>query len=406
MILRRLMVAVLILAAGMMFARPSFAAPTPYHVLFISSYHPAFPSFFPQIKGVREGLARHGFDGENLILDIKFMDTKRFPAEVEVPYFRAELTRKLAKLPPYDLVIVADDTALRFAAAEQTKLFHDAPVVFLSVNNRDLALQQNANPRITGVVENVSSLDTLKLIARLYPHRKAIHVITDDTSVGSLAEKEIREEAHELGDIPIDMMSLAHDSYDELHAALARLPPSEPVLMRAAYRDRTGATRDFADVLAGIKAVYHGPIFTNQRHGLGMGVLGGEVVDHERQGEVAGDIAGRILGGEPVSEIPVVEHSPNTMMIDYAEARKLGLRAAAFPPDTVFINRAVSVLTKYRVYIFVALLVAALETVVIVLLIVNMRRRRQVETLLIDRGQDRGRARQQGEDRVPRQHEP
>ncbi|HAG96605.1 MAG TPA: hypothetical protein DCL78_20940, partial [Gammaproteobacteria bacterium] len=41
-------------------------------VLFISSYHPGFPTFFDQLAGLRSVL-----QGENLRLDMEFLDSKR-----------------------------------------------------------------------------------------------------------------------------------------------------------------------------------------------------------------------------------------------------------------------------------------------------------------------------------------
>ena len=40
-------------------------------VLFISSYHPSFPTFFKQIDGVKSIL-------KNVQIDVEFMDSKRF----------------------------------------------------------------------------------------------------------------------------------------------------------------------------------------------------------------------------------------------------------------------------------------------------------------------------------------
>ncbi len=48
-----------------------------HSVLYISSYHPGFPTFFQQVDGLKSL-----FDGKEIILDIEFMDTKRFPGKI------------------------------------------------------------------------------------------------------------------------------------------------------------------------------------------------------------------------------------------------------------------------------------------------------------------------------------
>ena len=42
-----------------------------HRVLLISSYHPAFPTFFQQIEGIQAGFA-----DQNIELDVEFMDSK------------------------------------------------------------------------------------------------------------------------------------------------------------------------------------------------------------------------------------------------------------------------------------------------------------------------------------------
>ena len=69
----------------------------PSRVLFLSSYHPAFPSFFPQVSGLREVL--EAYDVE---LDVEFMDSKRFFNDVNFAHFTTLLRHKLENCPPYD----------------------------------------------------------------------------------------------------------------------------------------------------------------------------------------------------------------------------------------------------------------------------------------------------------------
>jgi hypothetical protein len=75
----------------------------PKRVLFISSYHPAFPPFDWQVNGLRTALQERGFGARRAIVDVEFMDTKRFPKSTQIPKFRVSLAAKLAQLPKYAL---------------------------------------------------------------------------------------------------------------------------------------------------------------------------------------------------------------------------------------------------------------------------------------------------------------
>ncbi len=75
---------------GLNFARADASG----KVLFINSYHPGFPTFFEQVNGLKDAFA-----GKNILLDVEFMDTKRFPEQASIRNFRQTLSRKLATLP-------------------------------------------------------------------------------------------------------------------------------------------------------------------------------------------------------------------------------------------------------------------------------------------------------------------
>jgi len=107
------------------------AAPTEKRVLLIMSYHPDYPTTFKQIEGVTTGLAEAGFERSDLTLDIEFMDSKRFFSEVLEDAFYKSLKKKLAKLPPYDLILAADDNAAKSAIRRRGELFGDVLLVLV-----------------------------------------------------------------------------------------------------------------------------------------------------------------------------------------------------------------------------------------------------------------------------------
>ncbi|MGB1058757.1 MAG: hypothetical protein ACPGZU_01395, partial [Ketobacter sp.] len=102
-------------------------------VLFISSYHPGFPTFFDQLAGLRSVL-----QGENLRLDMEFLDSKRFVSYEDL--FQQGLEYKLSVLPAYDVIITADDAATWFATQHRESLFADTPIVFFGVNDMNFGL--------------------------------------------------------------------------------------------------------------------------------------------------------------------------------------------------------------------------------------------------------------------------
>lgn len=127
------------------------------NVLFISSYNLSFPTIPLQIKGIQSVLTEEKAD-----LDFEFMDTKRFSSEADLQLFYQILHNKLSKLPPYDAVILGDDAALLFALQYQDSLFQNTPMVFLGINNMELARTAGHSPFITGIVEATSQNDNIE----------------------------------------------------------------------------------------------------------------------------------------------------------------------------------------------------------------------------------------------------
>ena len=348
-------------------------------VLFLSSYHPGFPTFFSQVNGLRKGLAEKGFDEKNLILDIEFLDAKRFAPALQVPMAATILARKFANFPPYDLVITGDDHAFKLAVARQDDLFRGSPVVFLGVNDAKAGLAQNANPRVTGVVEHYSVMETLQMMQRLYPMSGHAVIVSDATEIGDIGAANVRKAAAKMRYSNLEYYSLGEHTFEDLYDHLGELNRDTPVLLLTHYRDMMGTVMQTSDLLAHIRRVYKGALFGAQRHGLGFGLFGGKLVDHESQGLVAGRLGGRILTGEPIASIPVVGESPNVLMADFAEAQRLGFQKRDFHRDTRFINMPKSLLESHGSIITTALVISALQMGIIVVLILNVRRRREAE---------------------------
>ncbi len=141
-------------------------------VLFISSYSYGWDTVQLQIEGLLEGMA------PGIAVDYDFMDTKRLDEETAAQMLYDRLSYTLSVVPPYDVIVVGDDAALKFAVDYREELFDDIPIVFEGINNvpyaRELARQ---DPLITGVVEELSLEKNIDLIMELRPQTRRIIAI-------------------------------------------------------------------------------------------------------------------------------------------------------------------------------------------------------------------------------------
>ena len=343
-------------------------------VLFISSYHPGFPTFFQQVEGIQDA-----FEGKNILLDIEFMDTKRFPERSNWQRFTDGLTYKLARSTPYDAVMVADDNALVFALEQQSLLFKDTPIVFFGINNVERAIRQDENPQVTGVVEAVSMEETIRLMIHLHPEIRRIIAIVDSTPSGQGDLQTFQLQAGKFDAVRFETLSLARLSWQELEDRLRETGAGSAVLLLSAYTDREGRRLLFHESLERIASNLSAPLYHLWYHGIGDGVLGGKVISHYEQAAVAAKMVLQILVGRPVGQLKVVRESPNRYMFDYPQLKHHGLPTASLPEDSIVVNRPYSYYQAHRTVIWLAVGTIAVLLVALFLSLSNLLRRKQVE---------------------------
>ena len=319
-------------------------------VLLICSYHPDFPTFPQQVHGLRGVLAPAG-----VALDLEFMDTKRLPVDEAGEHFLEHLRFKLSRLPAYDVIVTADDAALHFALDNRDELFPGSPLVFLGVNDHNLAHDLSGTPRCTGVIEAVSMRATLDVIGRLLPRAGAVHAVVDAQPGGQGDLTTFLGLKDDFPGLRLDVLSLADMTWEELGARLAGLPREDAVLLLSAYGDRNHQAKSFDEGMRFVLEHSGLPVFHLWEHGLGAGLVGGKIISHLEQGRIAGNLVLQILSGTPASFIPVVEgEDANRHVFDHAVLARFGLDASRLPEDSEIRGVPVSVFTQYGPEIFVA----------------------------------------------------
>jgi PAS domain S-box-containing protein len=111
---------------------------------------------------------------------------------------------------------------------------------------------------------------------------------------------------------------------------------------------------------------------------ISQGFVGGYVSSYAAQGQVAADIAVKILKGTKPDEIPIVRGT-NLYMFDARALRRWGLNENMLPPESSLLYREPTLTERYKGEIIGALLVFAALVVLIVYLLIEHRRRALVE---------------------------
>lgn len=352
-------------------------------VLFISSYHPSFHSFTPQVDGINKGLMREFGQAKSLTLDIEYMDAKRFPGAKILQSFRDRLALKMQRQSLPDVLLVGDDIAFRFALSERDKLFANLPIVFLGVNNISQALKMDTDPQFTGVVEKASLGATLNFAASLIRDDGKIYVISDPSKTGQINFDEfLKTKEYQDHRARIEILSLVELSYEDLKRKVRGLKRGSVINLLSAFQDANGNTkseRDIADLLVENISV---PFVHSWESHLGLGSMGGVVVSHYEQGRRAGELAAAVLNGNSPADIPVIGSSPNKMVVDYVVMNAFGYKVDQMPAGTEFINSPETLLGEYREYAVIGSVFLVLQSGIIFLLVILNRRRKIAEESL------------------------
>lgn len=351
----------------------------PDRVLLISSYHPGFPTFFRQIKGIQSI-----FSPKNILFDVEFMDSKRFADSENEQNFLHLLSYKLHHAKPYDVVMTADDNALTFVQKHREELFPNKPVVFFGVNNIAKARVQNNNSDITGVVEAVSMNDTIEMMVGFQPQAKNIVALVDTTPSGQGDLIKFKWARYDFPELTFSTLSLGDYSFSEFAAELGKLGDDTAILLLSAYADKDGKRLSFQDSLDLILKNLSQPLFHLWYHGIGQGILGGKVISHEQQGKTAAQIVVRILEGEPVGHIRVDDDSPNKYILDYRILQKFRLDKHKYPPDTLLLHKPVSLFSQYKLRILLVFAFLFFQTAIILFLINTIITKKRAESALRD----------------------
>ncbi len=388
--MHKLTVIIITFLVTLAYVRPALSARpaniSDSRVLLIHSYHTTFPTV-PQIyQGIINGF------GENPpTIDVEYMDSKRLYDATSVELFRQNLTYKLAHRPPYDLVITADDNALHFVLKYGDSLFPGAPVVFLGLNNYELATQlvEHPNPTVTGVVESVSVGETIDLIYRLRPSMKQLYIIADGTPTGQSDLRRALSFQKHYPTLPFKVLDLSHLRWPQFFDALRQLSPDDSVLLLAAYRDSVNDSLSFEKSLSLIMNWVKAPVFHIYEHGMGNGIVGGILVSLEEQGRQAAIKARQLLEGSPVKSVPILMKSPNLPIFDYQQLEKFHISTSLLPSaaDIRYRDTDNSILTRYWKEITVISIIMLLLCLLTIVLAHQNRLRRKHNDILEEKEQ-------------------
>jgi hypothetical protein len=253
-------------------------------------------------------------------------------------------------------------------------VFPGVPIVFMSNMS---PLPEKMWPGVTGVESTTGVQETIDLALHLNPDTQTVAVISKasgpDNDWFQAEHSELLRHRDKIREI--DLLGPARP---ELLQRVAELPPHTVVLFQLYPEDANQPAFGALDVLADV--VQHFPTYSILPHiTMGRGGVGGASYDPTTDAVLAGQLAARVLSGEQVDNIPVVQNSKALVSVDWRQLRRWNIAESALPPGTRVLFREPTLWERGRKYFLAGIGVIVLQSLLIFTLFWQRARRRRAE---------------------------
>lgn len=341
-------------------------------VVVISTQEPGTTAITTLIKGLREGLSTDEAVKAELV--VEHLD-RYSPASGNDPTLNAMFAQKYQGRTPH-LVIALGSPAVEFATRIRTRMWSRVPIVFA-----DAAHILDKTPtlkNVTGVVEALEMDRTLNNALQLFPETRRIVAINGASVIERTLQADFARTVQMIGrDLVVE--NLSGQSYEQVAERLATLSDDSVAYFLSFHSDNSDRSFVPSEVLQTLAPVSRRPIFGNGAGYLGAGILGGWLIDYGQLGREVSAQALRVLGGAPLSSIPIEFSSSIRPMFDWRQMQRWGVTDDRLPAGSIIQFERLSLWKQHRNLIMTALTAFLLQAALIATLLWERGRRRMAE---------------------------
>jgi signal transduction histidine kinase len=295
-----------------------------------------------------------------------------------VQYIRALLLdRKL------DLIVPIGAPSAFFMQRNRQLLFPATPMLIVGADKRRI-------PRVSLAANDAAVLLDLDLpayldnILQLRPGTTEIAVVVGHSPVERYWTSELRRDFQPFAErVKIEWFNDL--TFDAMLQRAAAMPPSSTIFWFLLSEDAAGVPYQQDRALEAMRAVASVPMFGMGDYEMGRGIVGGPLMQIEKLGEQAADVALRILKGDSPSAINTPYVTFGAPVYDWRELRRWNISENTLPRSSVVQFREPGIWQRYRWQIAAISGVLLAQAAVIAGLILERRRRCAAELQLRQR---------------------
>lgn len=296
------------------------------------------------------------------------------PAQAVVDYIRSMFTDR----PPPDLIVTVGGPAAVFARNHRSELFPETPLLFASVDQRWLrGAPLGENESAVAVANDFPRL--IDDILQVLPETRQIFMLAGSGPIGRFWREELETEFARFHD-RVTFLWSDELSLQEILRRCASLPAHSAIVYITLGTDARGGAFADGQVLASLHTTANAPLFGAQSSLLGHGIVGGTMVSIDDLGRRTGDVAGRILNGEPAASLRVPTQAASQPMFDWRALRRWHIPESRLPTGSVVEFRAPSLWGEYKRTVLAAIGALLLQSLLIARLLYERRARQRAES--------------------------
>jgi ABC-type uncharacterized transport system substrate-binding protein len=309
-------------------AKPEQTAAAPsrgkYKIFHVMSYHSPWEWTDRQLDGFKAAL-----ENMDVEYNIMQMDTKRKSSESWKQEISEEIRNAINTSSP-DLIFANDDAAQQYVA----KYYVNSrfPVVFSAVNEDPAKYGFTGSKNVTGIMEKLHFVPTLRLLQRLVPNVKKVAMISDPGEMWLTLIAEMNQQRNQFADIQVvsyDVIPTFSEfkrkvlDYQNKVDALGFFGVFE-------FKDKNGENVPMEDVLKWLRENSKLPDFSFWEDRVLKGTLCSVSVSAYEQGYQAGMYARDILlGRKSPAELPVISTEKGAAIINLSTAKRLDIEPSS-----------------------------------------------------------------------------
>ncbi|WP_164016853.1 sensor histidine kinase [Pyxidicoccus trucidator] len=359
------------------------ARPAGKSVLLLVPEDTALPAMAMLVSSLRSSLWESW--GGPVTVDVESLDLGWASGSEYKRALRSWYRVKYRERRPDALVTFRTD-AIRVSLELRQELWPDIPVVALS--EEKWLWEQSPRPeRVVGQWLHYNMLATAELALQLMPGTRRLALVNGSSSWEQAQQKQFLQELQPLlARRGLELIDLSGLPLAEMLERVGTLPADTAVLTFTFMSDSTGRPFVPREVARMLLAASNRPCFTVHDTVLGMGFVGGVLINYEAVGRQLGMLTARMLRGEQVGFSTPLEPAPvDSVTVDARALQRWGIARDKVPPGVRIAFEEPSFWERYRWYVLGALTIIALQALMTGVLVVERRRRIRAQAELNER---------------------